>query len=42
MPQSTTAGKQRMGPQFVAHLLMIGLIILGNFIYLIDRRRGKA
>ena len=40
--QSTTAAKQRMGPQFVAHLLMIALIILGNFIYFVDRRRGKA
>jgi hypothetical protein len=40
--QSTTAAKQRMGPQFVAHLLMIGLIVLGNVIYFIDRRRGRA
>ena len=40
--QSTTAALSRMGPQFVAHLLMIGLIILGNLIYFIDRRRGKA
>ena len=39
---SSTAAQQRMGPQFVAHLLMIGLIVLGNFIYFIDRRRGQA
>ena len=23
-------GRERMGPQFVAHLLLIGLIVLGN------------
>lgn len=39
---STTAGFQRMGPQFVAHLLMVFLIILGNVIFVIDRRRGGA
>ncbi len=32
--------KRRMGPQLVAHLLMIALIIGGNTIYFIERRRG--
>ena len=39
-PQSTTAAFQRMGPQFVAHLLMLALILLGNFIFFIDRKQG--
>ena len=39
---SSTAAQQRMGPQFVAHLLMVGLILLGNVIFFIDRRRGAA
>lgn len=30
--------KRRMGPQLVAHLLMIGLIIAGNFVYFAGRR----
>lgn len=32
-------GKRRMGPQLVAHLLMIGLIIAGNWVYFAERRR---
>lgn len=31
-------GKRRMGPQLVAHLLMIGLIIAGNIIFFLPRR----
>ena len=31
--------KRRMGPQLVAHVLMIGLIILGNVIHFSQRRR---
>lgn len=31
-------GKRRMGPQLVAHLLMIGLIIVGNVIYFQQQR----
>lgn len=31
---------RRMAPQFWAHLLIIGLIVLGNGIYFADRRRG--
>jgi hypothetical protein len=37
---STTAAFQRMGPQFVAHLLMVVLILLGNLIFFLDRKRG--
>ncbi len=32
--------QRRMGPQLVAHLLMIFLIIAGNVIYFIERKRG--
>ena len=39
---SSTSALQRMGPQFVAHLLMVGLIVLGNVIFFVDRKRGGA
>ncbi len=32
-------GKRRMGPQLVAHVLMILLIIVGNMIYFYERKR---
>lgn len=32
--------KRRMGPQLVAHVLMIGLIITGNIVYFAGRRRS--
>ena len=28
-----------MGPQLIAHVLMIGLIIVGNIIYFMERKR---
>lgn len=31
-------GRQRMGPQLVAHLLMIGLIVVGNVLFFLQRR----
>lgn len=34
-------GRRRMGPQLIAHLLMIGLIVVGNIIFFIDRRRER-
>lgn len=34
-------GKRRMGPQLIAHLLMIGLIVLGNVIFFLQRRAGQ-
>ncbi len=33
--------KRRMGPQLVAHLLMIALIIVGNVIFFIERSRVR-
>ena len=33
-------GRRRMGPQLVAHLLMIALIIAGNVVYFVQRRAG--
>ncbi len=33
-------GLKRMGPQLVAHLLLIGLIALGNVIYFWERNQG--
>lgn len=33
-------GKRRMGPQLVAHVLMILLIVVGNIIYFMSRSRG--
>ena len=34
--------KRRMGPQLVAHSLMIVLIITGNWIFFAGRKRGEA
>ncbi len=34
--------KRRMGPQLVAHSLMIGLILVGNWIFFMSRKRGQA
>ena len=34
--------QRRMGPQLVAHLLMIGLIIAGNIVFFATRRRGGS
>ncbi|MHC5004311.1 MAG: hypothetical protein ACYTJ0_14445, partial [Planctomycetota bacterium] len=34
-------GLRRMGPQLVAHLLMIALIIAGNIIFFFERRRER-
>jgi hypothetical protein len=43
-PQFRDESKQqalkRMAPQFWAHLLIIGLIVLGNVVYFADRARG--
>lgn len=35
-------GIRRMGPQLIAHVLMIFLIIVGNVIYFIERSRGDV
>ena len=34
--------KRRMGPQLVAHSLMIVLILVGNWIFFMSRKRGQA
>ena len=39
-PAKYLEAKRRMGPQLVAHLLMIGLIITGNVLYFVGRRRA--
>ena len=38
-PGKYIEGQRRMGPQLVAHLLMIGLIIAGNIIFFIEKKR---
>lgn len=35
-------GLRRMGPQLAAHILMVGLILLGNILYFRQRRRGTV
>ena len=35
-------GLRRMGPQLIAHILMIVLIVVGNVIYFMEKRRGLA
>jgi hypothetical protein len=37
--QKYLEGKRRMGPQLIAHLLMIALIIAGNWVYFTERKR---
>jgi len=39
IPGKYLEGQRRMGPQLIAHLLMIGLIIGGNIIFLVERKR---
>lgn len=39
IPDKHLVANRRMGPQLVAHLLMIGLIILGNVVYFSGRGR---
>ena len=40
--KNSQEGLRRMGPQLVAHLLIIGLIVVGNIIFFVDRKRGTA
>lgn len=37
--QKYLEGKRRMGPQLIAHLLMIALILTGNWVYFAERKR---
>ena len=41
-PEVIGQGRVRMGPQLVAHLLMIALIVLGNLAMIAGRSRGGA
>ncbi len=41
-PPKYCEARRRMGPQLVAHVLMIVLILLGNVVYFWQRRRGEA
>ncbi|MEY4118224.1 MAG: hypothetical protein RLZZ116_1552 [Planctomycetota bacterium] len=41
-PDVIGQGRVRMGPQLVAHLLMIALIVLGNVAMIASRNRGGA
>ena len=41
-PKKYLEARRRMGPQLVAHLLMIALILAGNWVYFSERRRGAG
>ena len=41
VPGRYQEGVRRMGPQLVAHLLMILLIIAGNYIFFAEKKRGS-
>jgi hypothetical protein len=41
-PPKYLEAARRMGPQLVAHLLMIGLIVMGNVVYFLKRRQRRA
>jgi hypothetical protein len=40
--QKAQEAKRRMGPQLVAHALMIVFIIVGNWIFYVGRKRGEV
>ena len=40
IPGRYLEGQRRMGPQLIAHLLMVGLILAGNVIFFLQRRQG--
>jgi len=35
-------GRRRMGPQLIAHVLMIALIVVGNVVFFMGRARGEG
>jgi len=41
-PGQYLEGQRRMGPQLIAHLLMMALIVAGNAVYFAQRRREGA
>jgi len=42
IPEKYQEAVRRMGPQLVAHVLMVSLIVLGNVIFFVGRRREAA
>lgn len=42
VPAKYLEAVRRMGPQMVAHVLMVSLIVLGNVIFFVGRRRGAG
>ncbi len=40
--ETAKEGLRRMGPQFVAHILIVGLIIVANIIYFVGKHRGDV
>ncbi|HCF96449.1 MAG TPA: hypothetical protein DEW46_15440, partial [Verrucomicrobia bacterium] len=38
--QKYMKARQRMGPQLIAHLLIIGLIIVANILFFMEKRKG--
>ncbi len=42
MPGIYSEARRRMGPQLIAHMLMIALIVVGNIIYFMERKKGVS
>ncbi len=42
VPPVLQEGQRRMGPQLIAHLLMVSLIVLGNVVYFATRTKGAT
>ena len=42
VPPKYLKGKLRMGPQLIAHVLIILLIVIANVIYFVEKRRGEV
>jgi len=40
LPGIYSEARRRMGPQLIAHVLMIALIVVGNIIYFMERKQG--
>ena len=39
--EDSQQGLRRMGPQLVAHMMIIGLIVVGNMVFFVGRKRGE-
>jgi len=42
MPGIYSEARRRMGPQLIAHMLMIALIVVGNIVYFMERKKGVS